>query len=206
MGIAYGLQIPEKNIIMRDLQADNLTDQGLDYITTLGMVWIPSNLVNTLTQQLASRSNNIYHNPDANVNTIMSLVSPLIITSPSLSPSSTQQGVVLKVVIGVLVPLSAIAVLVLVVAYRRQNRRKKYAILRRRLNSTTKDDGLPAFIQQKPELNGEDHRHEMSTNERWMELHGEGRQELQGEGIRMELHGEGRQELPGEAIRVELHG
>lgn len=35
---------------------------------------------------------------------------------------------------------------------------------------------------------------EMSAEDRGMELHGDGRQELQGREIQMELHGEGRRE------------
>lgn len=46
--------------------------------------------------------------------------------------------------------------------------------------------------------------HEMSAEEIWMELHGEGRQELQGGEVPMELHGEGRHEMQAEESRHEL--
>lgn len=141
----------------------------------------------------------------------MSMVSPLVVgmlssgsTTQSLSPSSKKFSAGFKVVIGVLVPVGVMAILLLVVAYRREQRRKHAVSRNPAKHKRTKDHDLSPFLQQKPELDGEEQMHEMSAEGRWMELHGEGRQELQGGDVPMELHGESRHEMQAKESRHEL--
>lgn len=210
IGLANSLQISTENVTMQALQAYDTTATNLGYATTLAAVWIPSNLVDTLRGQLADKNNSIYHNPDPGVNMIMSFLLPSVpsleSTTSSQSPGSAGLGPGLKFVIGVLVPVSVIAILVLVVAYWREKKRKKLAISRRLASKERKTKSLPGFFPQKPELDGEDQIHEMSAEGEWMELHEEAsrRQELQGEEKGMELHSESRQEMQAEDSRHEL--
>lgn len=210
MGLAYGLQISTANVTMQSLRPYDTTAR-LGYITTLAEAWIPSNLTDTLISYIVDANSSIYHYPDTSVNTLMSLLSPLVIgmlssesTTPSLSPNSKNSSAGFKVVIGVLVPVGVMAILFLIVAYRRQQRRKHAVSRHPAKHKRTKDNHSSPFLQQKPELNGEEQMREMSAEERWMELHGEGIQELQGGEVPMELHGEGRHEMQAEESRHEL--
>lgn len=131
--------------------------------------------------------------------------SPTPAASTETSPDSTKLSAGLKVIIGVLVPGGIIIFLALFMGYRRQQRQKKHAISNHPADKITKEDCLPPFFQQKAELDGENQRHEMSAEERWIELPGKGREELPGEQIQIELHGDIRHELQGEDIQTELH-
>lgn len=63
---------------------------------------------------------------------------------------------------------------------------------------------MPAYLQPKPELDGENRWHEMEAEERMIELQEEGLHELQTEGCH-ELHaGRNCYELPSEEVRQEL--
>lgn len=94
----------------------------------------------------------------------------------------------------------------LVEVYKHQ-RRKKRAICRCPAETKIKGYRLPPFLQQKPELDGDDSIHEVSAEEMWIELHADGRWELQRREMQMELHEEGRQELQvqGGETNMRLH-
>ncbi|MCJ1267293.1 hypothetical protein MMC22_007178 [Lobaria immixta] len=172
IGLAYGLQISSTNVIVQSLRPYDTTAR-LGYITTLAAAWIPSNLTDTLGSYIIEANSSIYHCPDTLENTLMSMVSPLVVgmlssgsTTPNLSPSSKKFSAGFKVVIGVLVPVGVMAILLLVVAYRREQRRKHAVSRNPAKRKRTKDHDLSPFLQQKPELDGEEQMHEMSAEER----------------------------------------
>lgn len=214
-GLAYGLQISSDDVGMQNLEAYDTSAQ-LGYVTTLASTWIPSDHVDSLRRDLVDNKNIIYNNPNHAINEIMSLLLPSIppldstALNPSPNPGSIGLKAGIKVIIGVLIPVAAIACLVLIVAYNREQRRRENVTSRNRANAMTGKKGWRPFFQKKPELDGEDQMHEVSAEERWMEVDGEGsrRQELQGAEIGMELHGEAirRQELQCGEIAIELHG
>lgn len=98
---------------MRNLLAYD-TSARLCHISTLGVMGVPSNLVSTLRRQLGDKNSTIYTNPDPSIKSIMSVLLLLffesISTTKVLSPKS---NVGLKIIVGILVPLSVIEILVL---------------------------------------------------------------------------------------------
>ena len=76
-GIAYGLNIPVKNVIMETLKADD-TSTDLTYIRTLALAFIPSNQVDNLYLHLHTPAHPIYHNPNASVSQLMSFIDPSV--------------------------------------------------------------------------------------------------------------------------------
>ena len=222
MGLAYGMDSPLENFTMQTLAAYDTMAQ-LGYLSTVARVWVPSALVATLNVGLEKPSSQLYRNPDSSVQSIFSLVSPslsseLLISSfkPSGSvttltlmtgatalpakstnstPGSGKLSAKVKSIIGFLVPVSVLAFIAIVVTFKYQKLRKNRALSSHQANMIADDNSLPPFVQRKPELDGEDQIHEVSAQERWMELHGEGRQELQGTEIPIELHGKYRQRV-----------
>ncbi|KAI9710322.1 MAG: hypothetical protein M1820_002817 [Bogoriella megaspora] len=75
VGISYGLNIQPGDISMHALQPYDTT-QDLHYITTLALLYVPSDQVNALSLNLHTPVASIYNHPDPAVKTLMSLISP----------------------------------------------------------------------------------------------------------------------------------
>ena len=76
-GIAYGLGISRELVVMNALMPYDTTTE-LKYITTLAQAYIPSSLVQTLEMSIHMPLSQIYHNPDAPIKTLMSMLNPAI--------------------------------------------------------------------------------------------------------------------------------
>ena len=101
-GLAYGLGIDEQNVTMQTLRADDTT-ANLHYVTTLALAYVPAGSVNKLTMDLQIPTTAIYHNPDASVKTLFSMINPAIpiraddggpstISGAAGAPSSSASG------------------------------------------------------------------------------------------------------------------
>lgn len=87
IGIASGLGIKQEQVIMHSLIPYN-TQSQLEYITTLALAYIPTNLVSTLELDLHTPTAAIYNNDDTSVSTLVSYINPSI----PLTPGSTLEG------------------------------------------------------------------------------------------------------------------
>jgi hypothetical protein len=76
-GVAYGLEIPNGEVVMDSLRPYNL-GSGAEYVTTLALAYVPEDMVNLLSLELHNRNSRLYNNPDESVNTIMSMLDPTI--------------------------------------------------------------------------------------------------------------------------------
>lgn len=76
-GIAYGLEIKESDVIMHSLQPYD-TSRSLNYITTLALAYIPSNVVSNLGIMIHVPVSRLYKNPSEPVAVIMSSINPSI--------------------------------------------------------------------------------------------------------------------------------
>ncbi|KFZ10186.1 hypothetical protein V502_08275 [Pseudogymnoascus sp. VKM F-4520 (FW-2644)] len=76
-GIAYGLEIQESDVIMHSLQPYD-TSRSLNYITTLALAYIPTNVVSNLGIMIHVPVSRLYKNPSEPVDVIMSSINPSI--------------------------------------------------------------------------------------------------------------------------------
>ena len=90
-GIAYGLGIDEVNVTMQTLRAYDTT-ANLHYITTLALAYVPSGMVDKLSLDLHTPAMPIYHNPDASVKTLFSMVNPALPIRADDTGSSATSG------------------------------------------------------------------------------------------------------------------
>jgi hypothetical protein len=91
-GVGFG--IGAVDIKMQSLQPYD-TSKSLGYITTLALVYIPSDYVNQLSIDLHTPNSALYKNPDATVATLMSFLNPalpLIAGTTSGDSSATTQS------------------------------------------------------------------------------------------------------------------
>jgi hypothetical protein len=84
IGIAAGLGIKPEQVTMKSLIPLDTTRQ-MNFVTTLALAWIPTNMVSTLSLDLHIPNSDIYRNPDASVFTLMNYINPAI----PLTPGST---------------------------------------------------------------------------------------------------------------------
>lgn len=139
---------------MQNLEAYDTSAQ-LGYVTTLASTWIPSDHVDSLRMDLVDNKNIIYNNPNHATNEIMSRLLPSIppLDSTTLNPSPNPGSIGLKsgikVIIGVLIPVAAIACLVLIVAYNREQRRRKNATSRNWANAMTGKKRMASVFSEK---------------------------------------------------------
>ncbi|MCJ1303337.1 hypothetical protein MMC08_006145, partial [Hypocenomyce scalaris] len=54
------------------------TSESLNYITTLAMAYIPSDMVDNLSLDLHTPPSKLYNNPDGSTNTLMSMINPSV--------------------------------------------------------------------------------------------------------------------------------
>jgi hypothetical protein len=87
-GIGHGIDQDSSDVIMQYLQPYNTLDT-LDYITTLAMAYIPSEMVNALSVNLLNPNSDLYNNPNPSVATLMSMIDPSI---PILPGSAMQNS------------------------------------------------------------------------------------------------------------------
>jgi len=76
-GTIYGLGIGTDGAKMYNLQPYD-TSKTMGYITTLALMYVPSDLVNQLSIDLHTPNSGIYTNPDTTVATLMSFINPAI--------------------------------------------------------------------------------------------------------------------------------
>jgi len=81
LGISDGLGLKKDQVTMHSLVPLDTT-QMLNYITTLALVYIPSNMVSTLSLDLHIPTTAIYNNDDPSVNTLMNYINPAIPLTP----------------------------------------------------------------------------------------------------------------------------
>jgi hypothetical protein len=87
VGISAGLGVRQDQCIMHSLIPYN-TQSQMDFITTLALLYIPTNDVNTLGLDLHTPTAKIYNHEDPSVNTLISYINPSI----PLTPGSTLEG------------------------------------------------------------------------------------------------------------------
>lgn len=146
-----------------------------------------------------------FSSPDPSTST--SIASTVV----NVTSSTTTDWIVLsrgqKAAIGTAIPLGVIALLVLVLLlWQRAKKQRAKTIPSQTVQEETTDDN-PPFLQPKPELQGEDSRHEMPAEDRRFELdEGNTRYELmteeQNRGMNVQVQ---QQELRGEEFAVELN-
>ncbi|KAI9888156.1 MAG: hypothetical protein M1823_000091 [Watsoniomyces obsoletus] len=74
-GLAYALDIPTSQVIMHTLQPYDTT-KDLNYITTLALAFVPSDMVNRLELDLHTPASRAYNNPDQSTDAMMSMINP----------------------------------------------------------------------------------------------------------------------------------
>lgn len=77
VGIADGLGLKQEQIIMKSLVPLDTTS-SLGFITTLAMLYIPANMVSTLSLDLHIPMSAIYTNSDPSVQTLVNYINPAI--------------------------------------------------------------------------------------------------------------------------------
>lgn len=89
MGIAYGLDVDNADVKMHSLQPYDTRD-SLGYITTLAMMYIPADMVNSLSLSLNTAVSTLYDNPNNSTKTLMNLINPVfpIVAGESLDEAS----------------------------------------------------------------------------------------------------------------------
>lgn len=75
LGISDGLSIPIEQVTMHTLQPYDTTKE-LNYITTLALVFIPSDFVDTLKLDLQTPASKMYNNVNPSVTSLMLMVNP----------------------------------------------------------------------------------------------------------------------------------
>jgi hypothetical protein len=76
-GVAYGLLVGNENAKMFNIQPYD-TSKAMGYITTLALMYIPTDLVNQLAVDLHTPNSGVYNNPDSTTATLMSFINPAI--------------------------------------------------------------------------------------------------------------------------------
>jgi hypothetical protein len=76
-GTAYGLTLDQSNVKMFNIQPYD-TSKSLGYITTLALIYVPTDQVNQLGVDLHTPNSPLYHHPDLTVRTLMSFINPAI--------------------------------------------------------------------------------------------------------------------------------
>lgn len=95
IGIAEGLGLKPEQIVVKNLLPLDTT-ASLQFITTVGRVFIPTSMVDTLRIDLGIPVSPIYQNKDESVNTLMNYINPAIpffpgsIMDPGTSPTETE--------------------------------------------------------------------------------------------------------------------
>jgi hypothetical protein len=90
-GIAYGLLVGNEKARMFNIQPyDTTTSMG--YITTLALLYIPTDLLNQLAADLHTPFSPVYSNPDATTSTLMSFINPAIPLLAGQPMDGTFQG------------------------------------------------------------------------------------------------------------------
>ncbi|KAK9239839.1 hypothetical protein V1525DRAFT_338367 [Lipomyces kononenkoae] len=91
-GVSYGLNIDTNQTIMQSIQPYQTA--GENFIVSMAMLYIPTDLVNTLLLGLHTPSSLFYNNPDPSVNSLMGLIDPTIplIASTTGSGSTATPG------------------------------------------------------------------------------------------------------------------
>ncbi|KAG9956782.1 hypothetical protein KCU78_g24713, partial [Aureobasidium melanogenum] len=90
-GLAFGLNIDAAKVKMYALQPYDTTE-SLHYITTLALVYVPSDAVNQLQLDLHTSVATLYNNPDASTKTLMGMINPAIPMIPGANGMSNSQG------------------------------------------------------------------------------------------------------------------
>lgn len=90
-GLAYGLNIDAAKVKMYALQPYDTT-QSMHYITTLALVYVPSEAINQLQLDLHTSVATLYNNPDASTKTLMGMINPAIPMMPGANGMSNSQG------------------------------------------------------------------------------------------------------------------
>ncbi|KAF8858527.1 hypothetical protein BDZ45DRAFT_591112, partial [Acephala macrosclerotiorum] len=95
-GVADGLGLKQEMVVMKSLIPMDTTQQ-LRFITTLAQMYIPSNMVSTLSLDIHIPTAAIYNNADQSINTLVSYINPAIpimagSTLGSTSTSGTGSG------------------------------------------------------------------------------------------------------------------
>jgi len=80
-GLFEGLKLKKEQVVIQSLKPLNTTTQLL-YWTTLALVYIPENMVDTLALDLCTAVSGIYTNEDASVNQLMNYINPSIPLRP----------------------------------------------------------------------------------------------------------------------------
>ncbi|KAK9369201.1 hypothetical protein V1509DRAFT_515062 [Lipomyces kononenkoae] len=91
-GLSYGLGVDLNQTIMQSIQPYQTS--GENFIVSMAMIYIPSDLVNSLLLGLHTPSSKFYNNPDSSVNSLMGLIDPTIplVASTSGSGSTALPG------------------------------------------------------------------------------------------------------------------
>jgi hypothetical protein len=86
-GLADGLGLSVDQVVVDSLVPLD-TSADLKYITTVALVWLPANMISTLSMDIHIPTAAIYNNADASVNTMMNYINSAI----PLTPGSTMGG------------------------------------------------------------------------------------------------------------------
>jgi hypothetical protein len=76
-GTSYGLTLESTSVKMYNIQPYD-TSKSLGYITTLALLYIPSDQVNQLGVDLHTPNSPLYKHPDVTIRTLMSFINPAI--------------------------------------------------------------------------------------------------------------------------------
>jgi hypothetical protein len=76
-GVAYGLLVNDVDAKMFNIQPYD-TSKAMGYITTLALMYIPTDLVNQLAVDLHTPNSGVYNNPDTTTAQLMSFINPAI--------------------------------------------------------------------------------------------------------------------------------
>ncbi|KAF2836125.1 hypothetical protein M501DRAFT_1007596 [Patellaria atrata CBS 101060] len=96
-GVIKGLDVDESQVVMDTLKPYD-TMRTLGYITTLAVMYVPSDMVGQLSVDLHAPLSPLYQNPDGTVSTLMSMIDPSIPllagspNDPSTTSGSTESG------------------------------------------------------------------------------------------------------------------
>lgn len=84
-GVSYGLGADTSEVVVAQLRPLDTTDT-LGYITTVALLYIPSDDVDILQAALLNAGSPLYNNPDSRVGALMSHISPEIPATPAPKP------------------------------------------------------------------------------------------------------------------------
>jgi hypothetical protein len=93
LGIAQGLGIKAEQVTMKSLIPLD-TSQQMGFITTLALMYIPSNMISTLQLDLHIPTSDVYNNADKSIFSLMSYINPAIPMTPgaTLDNGATATG------------------------------------------------------------------------------------------------------------------